>query len=149
MYQIDVTLRKKHECDATLVSRFNRRFSIFSISIIFSFYQIRSHVKASPRLSTKVEVSLPSVDQSKLLVLVHLRYIPVETPHVFPDSSSSNSDIVAFPTCIINGSAVTKTFQILYRNEEVRLESVANFKVHVVAETGKVRTKKPSIRCSM
>ena len=46
--------------------------------------------------------------------------------------------MVAFPSCIINGSAVTKTFQILYRNEEVRLESVANFKVHVVAETGKV-----------
>ena len=51
--------------------------------------------------------------------------------------------MVAFPSCIINGSAVTKTFQILYRNEEVRLESVANFKVHVVAETGKVGALKP------
>ena len=54
--------------------------------------------------------------------------------------------MVAFPSCIINGSAVTKTFQILYRNEEVRLESVANFKVHVVAETGKVGALKPKYR---
>ena len=58
-----------------------------------------------------------------------------------PSSSGSDCDIVAFPSCIINGAAVTKTFQILYRNEEVRLESVANFKVHVVAETGKARKK--------
>ena len=45
-------------------------FSIFPIPIeatisLLRFYQIRSHVKASPKLSTKVEVSLPSIDQRK------------------------------------------------------------------------------------
>ena len=124
---------------------------LFSPSRLFSAFT-RSAVTSRPLRDSRPrsKSAFPQLTKvSCLSVLVHLRYIPVETPHVFPDSSSSNSDIVAFPTCIINGSAVTKTFQILYRNEEVRLESVANFKVHVVAETGKVRTKKPSIRCCM
>ncbi len=45
------------------------------------------------------------------------------------------------PPCVVDGgaTAVTKTFQILYRNEEVRLENVAQFKVHAIVETGKVR----------
>ncbi len=61
-----------------------------------------------------------------------------------PSSSSSSTSaaaVSAFPSCIINGAGVTKTFQILYRNEEVRLENVANFKVHVITETGKVRDR--------
>ena len=74
-------------------------------------------------------------------ILLDHHVLVSDRTHVFSDSTSSNSDLVAFPSCIINGSAVTKTFQILYRNEEVRLESVANFKVHVVAETGKVRNR--------
>ena len=46
---------------------------------------------------------------------------------------------MAFPACIINGTAVTKTFQILYRNEEVRLDDVIHFKIHAIVEAGKVR----------
>ena len=45
---------------------------------------------------------------------------------------------MAFPACIINGTAVTKTFQILYRNEEVRLDDVIHFKIHAIVEAGKV-----------
>ena len=45
---------------------------------------------------------------------------------------------MAYPACIINGAAVTKTFQILYRNEEVRLEDVINFRIHTIVEAGKV-----------
>lgn len=47
---------------------------------------------------------------------------------------------MAYPACIINGAAVTKTFQILYRNEEVRLEDVMNFRIHTIVEAGKVNT---------
>ena len=45
---------------------------------------------------------------------------------------------MAYPACIINGAAVTKTFQIMYKNEEVRLEDFINFKVHAIIESGKV-----------
>ena len=46
-----------------------------------------------------------------------------------------------FPSCVVNGfDAVSKTFQILYRNEEVTLEDVMHFKIHAIVETGKVWT---------
>ena len=47
---------------------------------------------------------------------------------------------IAFPACVINGTAVTKTFQILYRNEEVRLGDIAHFRIHAIVEGGKVTT---------
>ena len=46
---------------------------------------------------------------------------------------------IAFPACVINGTAVTKTFQILYRNEEVQLGDVVHFRIHGIVEGGKVR----------
>jgi hypothetical protein len=45
---------------------------------------------------------------------------------------------VVFPACIINGTAVSKTFQILYRNEEVPLSNTAHFKIHAIVDVGKV-----------
>ena len=48
---------------------------------------------------------------------------------------------IAFPACVINGSAVTKTFQILYRNEEVLLGDVVHFRIHGIVEGGKVGAK--------
>lgn len=39
-----------------------------------------------------------------------------------------------FPCCVVNGSAVSKTFQILYKNEEVQLNDVVSFKVHVIVD---------------
>ncbi|XP_059089029.1 LOW QUALITY PROTEIN: protein FAM135A-like [Tigriopus californicus] len=74
------------------------------------FYQIRSYIKAAPKLPCKIEVSLPKNE------------ITNET----------------FPPSIINGTAVTKTFQILYRNEEVSLRNNANFKAHFIVEAGKI-----------
>ena len=46
---------------------------------------------------------------------------------------------IAFPACVINGTAVTKTFQILYRNEEVQLGDVVHFRIHGIVEGGKVK----------
>ena len=53
---------------------------------------------------------------------------------------------IVYPACVINGAAVTKTFQIMYRNEEVRLEDCINFKIHAIVEAGKVRIKKTKKR---
>ena len=55
--------------------------------------------------------------------------------NIFYFSASS----IVYPACVINGAAVTKTFQIMYRNEEVRLEDCINFKIHAIVEAGKVR----------
>ncbi len=52
-----------------------------------------------------------------------------------------SATIDLFPPCVLNGSAVTRTFQILYRNEEINLDSVANFKIHAIVENGKVGPK--------
>ena len=54
--------------------------------------------------------------------------------NIFYFSASS----IVYPACVINGAAVTKTFQIMYRNEEVRLEDCINFKIHAIVEAGKV-----------
>ena len=62
--------------------------------------------------------------------------------NIFDFSASS----IVYPACVINGAAVTKTFQIMYRNEEVRLEDCINFKIHAIVEAGKVRIKKGQAR---
>ena len=46
-----------------------------------------------------------------------------------------------FPPCVVQDSAVSKTFQILYRNEEINIDGRASFRVHAIVETGKVRMK--------
>jgi len=45
----------------------------------------------------------------------------------------------AYPPCILNGNAVSKTFQILYRSEELLLDDVVLFRTHVLVESHKVR----------
>ncbi len=43
-----------------------------------------------------------------------------------------------FPASIINGVAVSKTFQILYRNEDVIINDIIQFKVHSLADANRV-----------
>jgi hypothetical protein len=52
---------------------------------------------------------------------------------------------LAFPACVVNGTGVSKTFQILYRNEEVLLDDVIMFRAHILVDSHKVSTKRP--RC--
>jgi hypothetical protein len=73
----------------------------------------RCDLKSCQRISAKHEVSLPR---------------------------ASNSES-AFPPCIINGVAVSKTFQILYRNEEVLLGDVVHFRVHIVLDSAKIQVE--------
>ncbi|KAG1694152.1 Protein FAM135A [Nymphon striatum] len=75
------------------------------------FYQIRLNLKANTKYSPKVEVSLPRNNISSGYV---------------------------FPACIINGAAVSKTFQILYRNEDVLLDDVALFRIHMLVDGHKI-----------
>ncbi|CAL4149096.1 unnamed protein product, partial [Meganyctiphanes norvegica] len=39
---------------------------------------------------------------------------------------------------VVNGAAVSKTFQILYRNEEVHLDDHVLFKLHVIVDSHKL-----------
>ena len=51
----------------------------------------------------------------------------------------AESDLV-FPASVINGVAVSKTFQILYRNEDVTINDVIIFKVQMLVDANKVRS---------
>jgi hypothetical protein len=63
----------------------------------------------------------------------------VSLPHNADDESTN----AVFPPCIVNGVAVSKTFQILYRNEEVLLGDVFRFRVHLVLDSAKIQVPVP------
>ena len=46
-----------------------------------------------------------------------------------------------FPASVINGVAVSKTFQILYRNEDVTINDVVIFKVQMLVDAYKASRK--------
>ncbi|KAK8406692.1 hypothetical protein O3P69_007339 [Scylla paramamosain] len=75
------------------------------------YYQLRSYIRSSPKLPAKIEISQPR--------------------------SSSGAGLV-FPACVVNGAAVSKTFQILYRNEEVHLDDHVLFKLHLIVDAHKL-----------
>lgn len=45
---------------------------------------------------------------------------------------------LVFPACVVNGTGVSKTFQILYRNEEVALDDAIMFRAHILVDSHKV-----------
>nr|CAD7447481.1 unnamed protein product [Timema bartmani] len=58
---------------------------------------------------------------------------------------------LVFPACVVNGTGVSKTFQILYRNEEVLLNDVIMFRVHILVDSHKFQDRfcKMKTECSM
>jgi hypothetical protein len=56
--------------------------------------------------------------------------------HGEPNGGATTESIV-FPPCIVNGAAVSKTFQILYKNEEVLLNDVISFKTHLILDASR------------
>ncbi|XP_039284667.1 uncharacterized protein LOC111047444 isoform X3 [Nilaparvata lugens] len=74
------------------------------------FYQVRVALRVSPKLPVKIEVTLPR---------------------------NQRTDLV-FPACVVNGSGVSKTFQILYRNEEVCLDDAIMFRAHLLVDSHKI-----------
>ncbi|KAJ8359962.1 hypothetical protein SKAU_G00164870 [Synaphobranchus kaupii] len=78
------------------------------------FYQIRGHLKVPPRIPHKIDASL-----------FH--------------SSASGSDL-AFPPSVHDDVIYSKTFQILYKNEEIVLNDVLIFKVKMLLDENKCRS---------
>lgn len=46
---------------------------------------------------------------------------------------------IIFPACTVDGTAVSKTFHILYRNDEVVLDDVMLFRAFILVDSHKVR----------
>ncbi|CAN7937710.1 unnamed protein product [Ixodes hexagonus] len=80
------------------------------------YYQVRTSLKVPQRLPAKVEVNLPRN------TLIQGYALPI-----------------VFPACVVNGTAVSKTFQILYKNEEVHLNDTVTFKVHALVDAHRIR----------
>ncbi|XP_018014414.1 uncharacterized protein LOC108671384 [Hyalella azteca] len=77
------------------------------------YYQIRVHLKSTSKLPSKTETILPR------------------------SNAPSNTSLIA-PAYALSGAAVSKTFQILYRNEEVHLDDHIHFKLHLIVDSLKV-----------
>lgn len=56
---------------------------------------------------------------------------------------------LVFPACVVNGAAVSKTFQILYRNEEVHLDDHVLFKLHLIVDAHKVGKRPDGVNRSL
>uniref|UniRef100_A0A146MGZ2 Protein FAM135A n=6 Tax=Lygus hesperus TaxID=30085 RepID=A0A146MGZ2_LYGHE len=79
------------------------------------FYQVRTTLKVSPKLPVKIECSIPT--QNKNVA----------------------ENELGLPSCVIGGATgVSRTFQILYRQEEVPLEDTFMFRVHILVDSHKI-----------
>ncbi|CAG0913705.1 unnamed protein product [Notodromas monacha] len=76
------------------------------------FYQIRSYWKSSSKIPAKVDLSYPK--------------------------NLNTGPPLAYPACVFNGSAASKTFQVLYRNEEIYLNDVFIFRVDLMVNPFKI-----------
>ncbi|XP_033112421.1 protein FAM135A-like [Anneissia japonica] len=74
------------------------------------FYHVRMYLKLPPRSPFKYDVTLPQQSDIEMVT----------------------------PPCIYENVAVSKTFQILYKNEEVMLKDVAVFKVYLLVDSNKI-----------
>lgn len=45
------------------------------------------------------------------------------------------------PSCVVNGTAISKTFQILYRNEDVAINDLVMYRLHTLVDANKVGVK--------
>ena len=101
----------------------------------FSYYQIRVSLKlVNCKQTHKIEVSISDPKNQS-------------TSRLSTGSSSSSAEVssemcnnqtnanIVFPQCIVNGCAVSKTFQILYKNEEVLLDDYVTFKVNLIVDS--------------
>lgn len=52
-------------------------------------------------------------------------------------TTTASSTGLFFPPCVINGAAVSKTFQILYKNEEILLNDVISLKTHLLVDASR------------
>ena len=105
---------------------------IRSLSLL-RIYQVRGHLRTSPKIAVKLEGSLyhrPSGNNNG-------HGTPGGSQHQAASSSASTANIL-HPACVLNGSFISQTFQILYRNEDVPLFDMAQFRLHVLVDSHKV-----------
>ncbi|CAF3479267.1 unnamed protein product [Adineta steineri] len=85
----------------------------FNIDLfVQGYYQIRAGIKFAPRIQAATKVEVKS-----------------ETPPVYDDYREQ-----IYPACVLNDWGVSKTFMILYKNEEVELEDQFNFKLSIIVD---------------
>lgn len=73
------------------------------------YYQIRTGIKFASRIQSATKIEIKS-----------------EIP--------SNADDSIYPACVFNDWAVSKTFLIIFKNEEVHLDDQFNFKLSVIVD---------------
>ena len=94
---------------------------------------MRGHLRTSPKIAVKLEGSLyhrPNGNNNG-------HGTPGGSQHQAASSSASTANIL-HPACVLNGSFISQTFQILYRNEDVSLSDMAQFRLHVLVDSHKV-----------
>ncbi|KAL1129277.1 hypothetical protein AAG570_013806 [Ranatra chinensis] len=96
------------------------------------FYQVRVSLKVSPKLPVKVEASIPT-SQPKSMTESYVYICDIIIIILILPGSE-----LAFPACVVNGVGISKTFQILYRNEEVILDDTLLFRVHILVDSHKI-----------
>ena len=110
------------------------------LSVSFSYYQVRAGVKCAPRIQSTTKVELKSecpspfgidLSRSKGLVLINW--------------SLDDSNDQIYPACVFNEWGVSKTFLIIYKNEEVQLDDQINFKLSVIVDAQNVRRAGESV----
>ncbi|XP_063586117.1 protein FAM135A-like isoform X1 [Penaeus indicus] len=119
------------------------------------YYQVRAYLKSSPKLPAKIELSLPRNSSEyrvegreaadlagciadRLLLSTSPRSVAAECWIATSNAEMKCGSGLVFPACVVNGAAVSKTFQILYRNEEVHLDDHVLFKLHLIVDAHKL-----------
>lgn len=95
---------------------------------------MRGHLRTSPKIAVKLEGSLyhrPNGNNNSGQ--------GTGSGSQQQTSSSASTANILHPACVLNGSFISQTFQILYRNEDVCLSDMAQFRLHVLVDSHKVR----------
>ncbi|CAF5182710.1 unnamed protein product [Rotaria magnacalcarata] len=85
----------------------------FNIDLfVQGYYQIRIGIKFAPKIQSATKIEIKS-----------------ELPSILDESNEQ-----IYPACIFNDCGVSKTFLIIYKNEEVELDDQFNFKLSVIVD---------------
>ncbi|CAF3528073.1 unnamed protein product [Rotaria sp. Silwood1] len=85
----------------------------FNIDLfVQGYYQIRAGIKLAPKIQSTTKIEIKS-----------------EFPFPIDDSYEQ-----IYPACIYNDCGVSKTFLIIYKNEEIELDDQFNFKLSVIVD---------------
>ena len=101
------------------------------------FYQIRVSHKVTSKIIHKIEVNYSKYASEALSGPKHHHYSKHHRHKNHKEANGGDRPSIVFPPCIVNGAAVSKTFQIFYKNEEVPLNDVISFKTHLILDASR------------